>query len=216
MPRGAGYLLVLAALALACLPAGIASASRAYSYFAHTSVVSSDDLSAFTKWTALEPRYEREKATAESDCVEGKRCLPREWEALLKKLEGEPVAKQMQAVNDFFNAIPYVEDIDNYGVQDYWATPYEFMARGGDCEDYAIAKYFSLRRLGVPARDMRVVIVQDWNLNGEMHAVLEVKQKGTAYLLDNQAARVIAESNIYHYQPLYAINEQNWWAYQSN
>ncbi len=210
----AGHLLVVTGL-FVMLAAPVAEASRGKSLFLRVNPVSSTDISAFTKWTSLFPRYEREKNDPYNGCTDGKRCLPREWDALLEKLQGQPEMKQLQAVNDFFNKnVPYVEDIVNWGVEDYWSTPYEFMARGGDCEDYAIAKYFSLKRLGIPESRMRLMIVQDFNLGGEMHAILEVRVNGTPYILDNQAAQVISEAEIFHYQPLYAINQENWWAYQ--
>ena len=59
---------------------------------------------------------------------------------------------KLKAVNDFFNQrLAYMEDIDNWGVQDYWASPLESLGKGaGDCEDYAIGKYFTLTSLGVP------------------------------------------------------------------
>jgi predicted transglutaminase-like cysteine proteinase len=87
------------------------------------------------------------------------------------------------------------------------------MKRGGDCDDYSIAKYISLKRLGVPESNMRIIILQDNNLGGIMHAVLEVKVGGKPYLLDNQAKAVTAEEDIFHYRPIYAINRTAWWTY---
>lgn len=166
--------------------------------------VSFSDLSAFTKWTGIMPRYEMQHATRKDA----------KWEALLTELKGKPLAEKMRRVNDFFNAVTYVEDIKNFGVQDYWQTPYEFMDKGGDCEDYAIAKYISLKRLGVAESTMRIMIVQDNNLGGIMHAVLEVRDGNTRYILDNQVKAVTNQANIFHYRPIYAINTQAWWAYQ--
>lgn len=175
--------------------------------FFTTRTTSFTDLSAFTKWTSVMPRYERQ--AKEPRTADAKR-----WDALLETLKGKPLATQMKEVNDFFNGFAYIEDRDNYGVEDYWATPYELMKRGGDCDDYAIAKYISLKRLGVPEASMRIMIVQDNNLNGIMHAVLEVRAGSARYLLDNQVKSVVDQQNIFHYRPIYAINHQNWWAYQ--
>lgn len=200
------FVLAVLAMLMAAAPA------MASNYFS-ASQVSSSDLSAFTKWVSLLPRFEYEQSSIDEQCDDDS-CDSRRWEKMLKEQEGKTVRQQMRAVNDFFNAVKYIEDTDNWGLDDYWATPYEFMARGGDCEDYAIAKYISLKRLGVPEKHMRIVIVQDYNLNGTVHAILEVKVDGKPYILDNQATRVIAESKIYHYQPVYAINEKAWWAYQ--
>ncbi|MGD9625799.1 MAG: transglutaminase-like cysteine peptidase [Arcobacter sp.] len=74
---------------------------------------------------------------------------------LLKKLETSDTKTKLEKVNDFFNAVKYGNDKDIYGVNDYWATPYEFLARDkGDCEDYVIGKYFALKHLGIPTSKM--------------------------------------------------------------
>ena len=66
---------------------------------------------------------------------------------LLKKLETSDTKTKLEKVNDFFNAVKYGDDKDIYGIADYWASPYEFLARDkGDCEDDAIAKFFALKR----------------------------------------------------------------------
>lgn len=174
---------------------------------------SHSDLSAFTKWTAVMPRYQSAKAAVDVKCTE-ENCKNQQWEKLLTLLKGKDVKQQLDAVNTFFNAMPYIEDTDNYGMTDYWQTPYELMEKGGDCEDYAIAKYISLKRLGIGESQMRVMIVQDNNLGGIMHAILEVKVGGTTYLLDNQATKVTTANKVFHYRPIYAINTQAWWAYQ--
>jgi predicted transglutaminase-like cysteine proteinase len=173
---------------------------------------SSSDLSAFTKWTSVLPRYEEQRAEADDQCF-GKGCLNQKWEDLLISLEGKPVAVQVEAVNRFFNKIRYIEDTDNYGVSDYWQTPYEMFERGGDCEDYAIGKYISLKRLGVAEEDMNLVIVRDRQQGGIVHAMLEVKVGGDIKLLDNQAGAVKSIASVFRYTPVFAINEHRWWAY---
>jgi len=173
----------------------------------------SSDISAFTKWTGLAPRYEAQRAAAATECI-GKACLNKQWEQLLGDLEHASIYQQMKAINQFFNRMDYVADQDNYGVSDYWQTPYELMERGGDCEDYAVAKYLSLRRLGVPEKDLRIIVVRDEKLGGTIHAVLEVKVNGIVNILDNQNKSVLSVSNVYHYKPMFAINESKWWSYK--
>ena len=74
---------------------------------------------------------------------------------LLKKLETADTKTKLEKVNDFFNAVKYGDDKDIYGISDYWASPYEFLAKDkGDCEDYVIAKYFVLKHLGIPTSKM--------------------------------------------------------------
>ena len=199
--------LIVGAIVLSAVPAFAATS------LVNGTQVSSSDLTAFNKWTSVLPRYEQQREASADQCI-GEGCLNQKWEALLTELDGKPVSEQIEAVNKFFNTMKYVSDQDNYGVADYWNTPYELMARGGDCEDYAIAKYISLKRLGVSESDMRILIVHDQTLNGELHAILEVKQPEGAVILDNQNKNVVAEATIKHYQPIYAINESKWWAYR--
>jgi predicted transglutaminase-like cysteine proteinase len=77
-------------------------------------------------------------------------------------LGGKDDAARLRAVNDFYNQhLAYVEDIDNWGQVDYWASPLEALGKGaGDCEDYAIGKYFTLTSLGIPHAKLRMVYVR--------------------------------------------------------
>ena len=104
----------------------------------------------------------------------------------------------------------YVLDLDNYGLEDYWAIPREFFANGGDCEDFAITKYFSLRWLGYPRETLRIVVVQDTNLRVP-HAVLAVARGADVLVLDNQVREVLKHREVVHYVPVYSINESRWW-----
>jgi predicted transglutaminase-like cysteine proteinase len=77
-------------------------------------------------------------------------------------LGGKDDAARLRAVNDFYNQrLAYVEDTDNWGQVDYWASPLESLGKGaGDCEDYAIGKYFTLTSLGIPHAKLRMVYVR--------------------------------------------------------
>nr|WP_279347251.1 transglutaminase-like cysteine peptidase [Govania unica] len=146
------------------------------------------------------------------------RCRQDDLKDLLSKLAGRPRSEQIVAINHFMNLAPYVTDMVNWGVPDYWATTREFMQKDGDCEDYAIAKYFSLKALGVPADSMRIVIVEDMNLKTP-HAVLAVYEagadKGVPLILDNQLPGPVKASSILHYKPIYSINESAWWYHRN-
>jgi predicted transglutaminase-like cysteine proteinase len=87
------------------------------------------------------------------------------------------------------------------------------MTKFGDCEDYAIAKFLSLKRLGWTDDELRVAAVKDLNLNVG-HAVLIVYYGGKTWVLDNQIRRVVATASIRHYQPVYSINETSWWRHR--
>jgi predicted transglutaminase-like cysteine proteinase len=94
---------------------------------------------------------------------------------------------KIEAVNDFFNQIPYDSDIHHWKQKDYWATPIEKLAtNGGDCEDYSIAKYYTLRELGIEEKKLRIMYVKalEWN---EAHMVLAYYMKPSVppLVLDN-------------------------------
>ncbi len=142
-------------------------------------------------------------------------CLLVNWDASLDALAGRPRREQLDAVQAMVNALPYREDQANWGRHDYWATPKEMISRGGDCEDYASAKYWALRRLGVAEKDMRIVVVHDDHFNSS-HAVLVVRMNGEALVLDNQAKDVMPAAEARGYHPLYSVNEDGWWMYRSS
>jgi predicted transglutaminase-like cysteine proteinase len=143
-------------------------------------------------------------------CAMERLCVPAAWTGFLDSIRKKSRKEQIEAVNAWANARPYVEDSQNWHVSDYWETPGQFLAHGGDCEDYAIAKYFSLTRLGMSVDDMRIVIVDDTNLNA-FHAVLAVRAEGTVWLLDNQLQHVVPMDVAVQYVPIYSLNEHGWW-----
>ena len=95
------------------------------------------------------------------------------WQQLLATQKQTPELEQLKVVNLFFNKrVRYVEDIDLWRQVDYWETPIQALWKGaGDCEDYAIAKYFSLRRLGVSSDKLRITYVKALRQN-RAHMVL--------------------------------------------
>lgn len=95
------------------------------------------------------------------------------WRQLIVDSRDRPETERLARVNDFFNRnLQFADDIDVWGKVDYWASPVEFIQRGmGDCEDFAIAKYFTLLELGVPVHKLRLTYVR---------AVLAGAQPGTS------------------------------------
>ncbi|MDL2307749.1 transglutaminase-like cysteine peptidase [Desulfovibrio sp. OttesenSCG-928-C06] len=148
------------------------------------------------------------------------------WRNLVQYASQSTDIERLQMVNGYFNQCPPKQDSDAWQTPEYWCTPREFMKqRGGDCEDYAIAKYFALRYLGFEARHMRIVIVRQRDEKGtflpSLHAVLAVHRKiggkDNWYILDNNAR---PRDNIFpHLQyggrfvPLYSINEDGAWVH---
>jgi len=177
-----------------------------------------ESLKPFPKWRGTLARYfeERELLDRPCDGVRGGRidlCKLEQWQDFLQALAGAEPRRQIDAVNREMNARSYILDTVNWGVKDYWATPGQFLHRDGDCEDYAIAKYMSLRSLGVPAAAMRIVVLHDMNLDVP-HAVLAVELNGDTLILDNQISSVVRHERIRHYRPIYSVNEAAWWMHR--
>ena len=84
------------------------------------------------------------------------------WRDLLTETSNQPDTAKLRRVNDFFNRrIHFGDDSDIWGKRDYWATPLETLGRAqGDCEDFAIAKYVTLKLLGIPSDKMRLTYVK--------------------------------------------------------
>lgn len=134
------------------------------------------------------------------------------WADLRGKLEGKSLAEQLRLVNTFWNSWPYREDKDNWGQPDYWEIPAEFLKKSGDCEDYAIVKYFTLKEMGVDPKSMRIVVLRD-TIRNLAHAVLVVYSDGDAFVLDNLSNIVLSHRRISNYSPQYSVNEFGRWAH---
>jgi predicted transglutaminase-like cysteine proteinase len=174
-----------------------------------------DNLTPFPKWTGTVTRFKDQRELPDDECdkVSFHPCVLMEWREMTEEIKNDSISEKLEAVNDWGNEHPYIIDQINWGMGDYWETPYEFMEMNGDCEDYAIAKYYSLRAAGVPEDKMRIIIVQDLNLGGIIHAILGVYDNDKLYILDNQIKQVVDAQTIYHYRPIYGTNEDRWWRY---
>lgn len=163
----------------------------------------------FPKWTSLLHRYGRERSLETQACA-GSDCKLQQWHVYVESLRGQSASDQLNAVHSYVNRIPYLTNAMNYGLQDYWATPREILARGADCEDYATLKYLSLRNLGWDMNNARIVIVLDTRRR-VLHAVLAVWQQHTILILDNLLPARVDHRSIAYYRPIYSINEFGWW-----
>lgn len=138
------------------------------------------------------------------------------WRDAVSALADEDTSFKINAVNRIINRIvPYGEDREIYGRSDYWAAPREFLARGGDCEDFAILKYVSLRELGVPEENMRIVSLRDTENNID-HAVLMVRHEGETHILDSNYLLVRQEDELPQYEPRVSVNTQYRWMHVSS
>jgi predicted transglutaminase-like cysteine proteinase len=115
----------------------------------------------------------------------------------------------LNSVNKFFNRVRYAEDIKHWGQDDYWAAPIELVSsNGGDCEDYAIAKYYLLKELGVPIERLRITYVKSLKLN-QAHMVLAYYSAPGAepLILDNLDERIRPASERDDLDPVYSFND---------
>lgn len=164
----------------------------------------STNLKAFTKWTDMFDRFDKSLNKSSS-----KRII-QDLQIELAEYKSSSIYAMAKQVNAMMNRQKYIGDNKNWGKSDYWATPIEFMTRGGDCEDFAIAKYVALRALGVPENHMRIAIVQDQKKNMP-HAILVVYSEKGAVILDNQIKDMRRANSIAHYKPIFSINREAWW-----
>lgn len=167
----------------------------------------------FGKWDDVLQRYDKEQRAVPPPCRtrEYDMCLYPQWTAFLETTRGLDPLAQLKSVARYFDRLQYIEDQQNWGLTDYWATPGQFMSRNGDCEDFAISKYETLVLLGWSPGDLRIVYVQDMNLQVG-HMILAATLDGTTYILDNQARnQLIRHDRIRHYRPVYSISEDRWW-----
>jgi predicted transglutaminase-like cysteine proteinase len=111
----------------------------------------------------------------------------------------------IRVTNRFFNDIAYRSDEDAYSQSEYWAAPSEFLFNGGDCEDFAIAKYVALRALGVLDSEMRLVVGRDTDKQRN-HAVLIVASSGEQYVLDSATSDVYLHRKSGLFRPLLSFN----------
>lgn len=167
------------------------------------------------KWHEILKKINRERSTYSNCTVAEKSCTQppvAQWQKFLMSLSTLSWQSKVEKVNRFINRIPYQEDQKTYGKSDYWASPLEFLGNAGDCEDYAIAKYVSLRQLGLPATELKMVVLQD-TLRDLAHAVLAVRIDGSILVLDNNSNHIASPKDLPHYSPYYAVNENQQWYY---
>jgi predicted transglutaminase-like cysteine proteinase len=178
--------------------------------------IQKQNINLFPQWLSVLERHILSLQDEEScQSSQFNQCHLRQWQAFLAGIAKLPTAEQIRRVNRYANEKAYIVDLENYGLTDYWATPKEFLSNSGDCEDYAIIKMLSMKWLGFDIEAMRVVVVQDTNLRVS-HAVMAVERDDDILILDNQIEEVISHADIFHYVPVYSVNEHAWWMHVPN
>ena len=136
------------------------------------------------------------------------------WRQLVAELQSEDLDEKLYQINRFFNRFDFVDDLVHWQQKDYWATPIEFISTGaGDCEDYTIAKYFSLIELGVPEQQLRLMYVTALELR-QPHMVLAYYETPTSVplVLDNINRRILPANKRRDLSPIYSFNGNGLWA----
>jgi predicted transglutaminase-like cysteine proteinase len=207
---------VVAGLVFALVGQNTALAANASPSFFRSVETRSSNLKPFKKWTRALKRYVKERSKVKGDCKATKlnQCHYKTWMTFLDSIRGKDKWSQIRYVNQYMNQATYTIDSANWGKKDFWAPPGEFMAKFGDCEDYAISKLISLTLLGFKEDELRVVVVKDLNLKVG-HAILVVFYSGRVFLLDNQIKKVIDAKKVRHYKPIFSINNKHWWSHRT-
>ena len=127
---------------------------------------------------------------------------------LMNSLKNAPEYEKLKKVNRFFNQVRYQSDMKTWGVKDYWSTRMEFLGKDrGDCEDYATAKYFTLKQLGIPTSKMYLSYVKATKQK-IAHMVLTYfeTKKSIPLILDNYNKRILPASKRPDLIPIYSFN----------
>jgi predicted transglutaminase-like cysteine proteinase len=191
----------------------VAAARGAESEGFGTDEIFSADLLPFARWTNVVRRTALQDVEQQRLCgldAADPACVLPRWEALVAELRKLPMRERITRANKVLNRQPYVLAGTNWHDPTHWETPFEFLAKGGQCEDYAIAKFMALAASGVSGNDMRIAVVRD-KISGLDHAITIVLLDGEALVLDNQTTDVEPAALVHRYAPYYSINLTGWW-----
>jgi len=137
----------------------------------------------------------------------------RNWQRLIDSIKNDSEETKLRKVNDFFNQVRFLNDINHWKKEDYWATPVEFLiTNGGDCEDFSIAKYYTLREVGVPDSKMSIAYVKAIEYN-QAHMVLTYYKTPNSMpvVLDNLIPEIKPANKRPDLIHVYSFNGDNLW-----
>lgn len=194
--------------------------SSAYCQTKYSFETPEDFFAAATDWPAWRntlERHQTQRETIQQCLLDKEACAPRLRglrHVLMKGAELEP-RKQIRLVNRYVNTQQYTDDRVGLttGPGNEWETLTEFLQQGGDCEDFAVAKYFILREFGFDADDMRVVVGREPQRTTH-HALLAVRFQNDVLLLENDnTVRQNGRQEMYNF--VYALNENGIWDHEN-
>lgn len=199
-------------LFLALVPPAAAAQTQP-GFSSYTAVAFRSDQT-FPKWQLVREGVGRE-AEAVRHCLEGAECATpqaAEIAGRMRRLEGAEPLAQAEAVHRLMNARPYEEDRRQFGRSDVWQTPFAFWRQGGDCEDYAIAKYMALRALGFDEERLLLTVLVG-RARGEVHAVLLIEIAGDWYVADNLKRGLRPLDRYDGWKPVFSVSDAGAWRY---
>lgn len=177
-------------------------------------------LSLFAPFAVTEPNFDRVLQLAQSRYGATAVQMIQAWQEMMQAARSMTEPDKVRRVNEFFNRkIQFGEDQAIWGQNDYWATPLESMGRQiGDCEDFTIAKYFTLRSLGVPNERLRITYVKA-RIGGprsditQAHMVLSYYEDptGEPAILDNLITEIRPASRRGDLMPVFSFNSEGLW-----
>ncbi|OPA79816.1 transglutaminase [Campylobacter pinnipediorum subsp. pinnipediorum] len=128
--------------------------------------------------------------------------------SLMSSIANASESEKLVRVNNFFNSFRWQDDLKVWNKKDYWATRMEFIGKGaGDCEDYVIAKYFTLKQLGIATNKLYFTYVKAIKYN-QAHMVLSYYEtpKSIPLVLDNINGNIKIATQRKDLIPVYSFN----------
>ena len=134
------------------------------------------------------------------------------WENLVFHNLGKTIDEKLKLVNNFYNQMEWTEDKELWNSKDYWATPIESLIRNaGDCEDFSIAKYFTLLAMDVPEEQLKITYVKLNNHQGHMVLFYYPEDASDPLVLDNMKDEVLKASQRPELSSVFSFNSDGLW-----
>lgn len=139
------------------------------------------------------------------------------WQNLIREDISSTDLQKLKTVNRFFNNMQFISDKKHWNKNDYWATPIEFLASGGgDCEDFSLAKYFTLKAIGVSEEKINMTYVKALKLNQAHMVVTYYSSPGAVPLvLDNLIPTIKLATKRPDLEPVFSFNGAGLWLAKS-
>ena len=202
-----------AAMVIAFAQAGAATPAQAEQAFSAYSEIKLPATQNFPKWQQVREQLAAEAKEVEI-CLRAADCIATAAEIAgrLRTVTEESPLAQAEAVHLMMNARPYREDRRQFGRNDVWQSAFAFWEQGGDCEDYAIAKYMVFSALGFSQAQLRLTVMTSRS-RGEVHAVLLIEIDGAWYVSDNLKRELRRLDRYKGWNPVFSVSEAGAWRY---